>query len=147
LPLLFCFFPIHDNTTQYIIITEGIQLERGFISDEDTTIYNPGLALLTETEKERLVEAVISARKDGLAKDQWSENNEFAFDFLRQSLDPYHTVELSGYLVFVPFYGAFIYLAVLGVQQLLRDLFPTAYLVGVVAFFGPILALVAAGPQ
>jgi hypothetical protein len=121
-------------------------LERGFIADEDTTIYNPGLALLTETEKERLVEAVISARKDGLAKNQWSENNEFAFEFLRQSLDPFHTVELSGYLAVVPFYGALLYLVVLGVQQNLRDIFPVAYGVGVLAFFVPILALVAAGP-
>lgn len=127
------------------VFTEGIQLERGFISDEDTQIYNPGLTLLTESEKERLVEAVIGARKDGLSKGQWSENNEFAFQFLREKLDPLHMVELSGFLGFVPFYGAIIYLAVLGVQQFVRDLFPVAYLVGVLAFFGPIVALIVAG--
>jgi hypothetical protein len=139
--LFYFAFLIHDNN-----ITEGIQLERGFIADEDTTIYNPGLALLTETEKERLVEAVIAARKDGLAKNQWSANNEMGYDFLREKLDPYHTVELGGYLGIVPFYGALIYLVVLGVQQNLREQFPAAYLVGVLAFFVPILALVSAGP-
>ena len=122
-------------------------MERGYISDEDTSIYNPGLTLLTESEKERLVEAVIDARKAGLAKGQWSENNEFAFEFLKEKLDPLHINELSGFLGFVPIYGAILYLGVLVVQQFARGLFPVAYLVGVVAFFGPILALVAAGPQ
>jgi len=128
------------------IIIEGVQLDRGYVADEDTSIYNPGLTLLTESEKERLVDAVIQSRKAGLANGQWSENNEYAFDFLREKLDPLHMVELSGFLKFVPFYGAFLYLAVLGVQQFVRDLFPVAYLVGVLAFFGPIIGLIAAGP-
>ena len=125
---------------------EGIQLERGYVADEDTTIYNPGLSLLTESEKERLVEAVIDARKAGLEGNQWSENNEYAFEFLRQKLDPFHTTELRGFLGIVPFYGAAIYLAVLAVQQLFRDGFQIAYLVGVAAFFLPIVGLVLAGP-
>lgn len=75
--------PIHT-------IPEGIQLERGYVADEDTAVYNPGLSLLTESEKERLVDAVIDARKAGLSKGQWSENNEFAFQFLRGKLDPFH---------------------------------------------------------
>ena len=120
-------------------------MDRGYISDEDTSIYNPGLTLLTESEKERLVEAVIDSRKAGLKQGQWSENNEFGFEFLREKLDPFHMKELSGFLGFAPFYGAIIYLAVLAVQQFARGLFPAAYLIGVVAFFGPILALVAAG--
>jgi len=124
---------------------KGVQLERGFISDEDTSIYNPGLTLLTESEKERLVEAVIKSRKDGISKGQWSENNEYAFEFLKANLDPLHMTELSGFLGFVPFYGALLYLGVLGTQQFARGLFPAAYLLGVVAFFGPIIALVVAG--
>ena len=122
-------------------------MERGYVADEDTSIYNPGLTLLTESEKERLVEAVITSRKEGLATGQWSENNEFAYEYLKGTLDPLHMVELSGFLGFVPFYGALIYLAVLAVQQNLRGLFTQAHLVGVAAFFGPILALIAAGSQ
>ena len=126
---------------------EGIELERGYVADEDTTIYNPGLSLLTGSEKERLVEAVIDARKEGLAaKGQWNQNNDFAYDFLRQKLDPYHMVELSGFFKFVPYYGAFLYLGVLGVQQLFRSGFQVAYLAGVVAFIVPIIVLIAAGP-
>jgi hypothetical protein len=120
-------------------------LERGFISDEDTTIYNPGLTLLTESEKERLVEAMITSRKDGLSKEQWSENNESGFQSLRDKLDPLHMTELSGFLAILPFYGAIVYLAVLAVQQFARDLFPVAYGIGVLAFFGPALALIFAG--
>jgi hypothetical protein len=127
--------------------TEGIALERGYIADEDTTIYNPGLTLLTGSEKERLVEAIVDSRKVGVSQNQWNDNNELAFDFLRGSLDPLHTYELSGFLSFVPVYGAILYLAVFVVQQVARNLFPTAYLIGVAAFALPIIALVAAGPQ
>lgn len=94
-----------------------------------------------------MVEAVIDARKAGLSKGEWSENNEFAYEFLKERLDPLHINELSGFLGFVPIYGAVLYLGVLAVQQFARGLFPAAYLIGVAAFFGPILALVAAGPQ
>eukprot|EP00529_Nitzschia_sp_RCC80_P042554 CAMPEP_0113503210 /NCGR_PEP_ID=MMETSP0014_2-20120614/34021_1 /TAXON_ID=2857 /ORGANISM="Nitzschia sp." /LENGTH=271 /DNA_ID=CAMNT_0000398159 /DNA_START=38 /DNA_END=850 /DNA_ORIENTATION=- /assembly_acc=CAM_ASM_000159 len=109
---------------------QGIQLERGYVADEDTQVYNPGLSLLTESEKERLVDAVIDARKVGLTNGQWSENNEFAFQFLREKLDPYHMQELSGFLKFAPFYAAILYVGVLGVQQFARGAFQVAYLVG-----------------
>ena len=125
---------------------QGIQLERGYIADEDTTIYNPGLTLLTESEKERLVDTIVHSRKVGLEKGAWSENNEFAFDFLKASLDPLHMHELSGFLGFVPIYGAILYLAAFAVQQIARGIFPAVYLVGVAAFFLPIIALIVAGP-
>ena len=137
--LYFFFFLLH--------LSEGVQLERGFVSDEDTSIYNPGLTLLTESEKERLVEAIIENRKMGLSGGQWSENNEFAYEFLKGRLDPLHMYELSGFLKFVPAYGALVYLVVLAIQQNVRSLFTPAYIGGVVAFFAPIVALVAAGPQ
>lgn len=104
------------------------------------------MSLLTESEKERLVEGVIAAKKAGLVANQWSEENEYAFEFLRTKLDPYHMVELSGFLGFVPYYGAAIYVVVLAVQQLFRDAFQIAYLVGVAAFFLPLVGLVLAGP-
>ena len=104
------------------------------------------MSLLTESEKERLVEGIIDAKKAGLKANQWSEENEYAFEFIRGKLDPYHMNELSGFLGIVPFYGAAIYIVVLAIQQLFRDAFQIAYLVGVVAFFAPIVGLVLAGP-
>lgn len=124
---------------------QGIQLERGFIANEDTTLYNPGLSLLTETEKTQLVDAIIESRRT--LADQWNVDTAAGFDFLREKLDPFHMYELSGYLSIVPFYGAAVYLAVLAVQQFARDLFPVAYIVGAVAIFGPVVALVLLGPQ
>lgn len=125
----------------------GVKLERGFVSDEDTAIYNPGLTLLTESEKERLVQAVVDNRKAGLAtKDQWSENNEYAFDFLKQKLDPLHMYELRGYLGILPFYAAAVYLGAFFMQQNSRSIFPAVYAACALAVFGPIIVLVAAGP-
>jgi hypothetical protein len=122
------------------VLLEGVQLDRGYIADEDAAIYNPGLSLLTESEKERLVEAVIDSRKAGLSKNSWSENNQLAHEFLKDKLDPL-------YLGVIPIFGAILYLAVLAVQQLARELFPTAYIAAAVTIFAPIALLVALGPQ
>eukprot|EP00591_Stephanopyxis_turris_P009894 CAMPEP_0195517936 /NCGR_PEP_ID=MMETSP0794_2-20130614/11832_1 /TAXON_ID=515487 /ORGANISM="Stephanopyxis turris, Strain CCMP 815" /LENGTH=266 /DNA_ID=CAMNT_0040646819 /DNA_START=12 /DNA_END=812 /DNA_ORIENTATION=+ len=124
----------------------GVNLERGLVADEDTTIYNPGLTLLTESEKERLVEAVIRNRKEGITKGAWSEDNQFGFEFLKQKLDPYYTVELKGYYSIFPFWGAAVYLAALAVQQNARQFFSVAYILGAVLVFAPALALIALGP-
>lgn len=115
------------------------------MADEDTSIYNPGLSLLTESEKERLVDAVIRNRKTGLAKNAWSQNNQYAYEFLKERLDPFHTVELHGYLAVFPFLSAAVYLGVLAVQQKARQLFPVAYLLGVVVVLAPIAVLIAFG--
>jgi hypothetical protein len=123
---------------------QGIQLERGYIADEDTTIYNPGLTLLTESEKERLVEAVMTSRKDGLSTGQWSEDNELGSQYLKDKLDPLHVTELRGYLQVVPFLSAAVYLAVLAVQQLARDSFPAAYFLGVGVVVLPAVGLILA---
>lgn len=125
---------------------KGVQLERGYVADEDTTIYNPGLTLLTESEKERLLAAVIENRQAGLSSKVWNEQLDLGFSELKMRLDPLHMNELKGYLSIFPFYAAAVYVAVLGVQQFVRGLFPAAYLVGVAAVFGPVLALVASGP-
>eukprot|EP00559_Dactyliosolen_fragilissimus_P001900 CAMPEP_0184864716 /NCGR_PEP_ID=MMETSP0580-20130426/15904_1 /TAXON_ID=1118495 /ORGANISM="Dactyliosolen fragilissimus" /LENGTH=278 /DNA_ID=CAMNT_0027363619 /DNA_START=133 /DNA_END=969 /DNA_ORIENTATION=+ len=124
----------------------GVTLERGYVADEDTTIYNPGLSLLSESEKTRLVNSVIANRKENVAKKTWSENNQYAYEFLKQKLDPLHMVELKGYLSILPFWGAFLYLISLAVQQFQRDLFPVAYVVSALAAFVPIFVLIAAGP-
>lgn len=125
---------------------KGVALDRGYVADEDTAIYNPGLTLLTEGEKTKIVNAVIQNRKDNLVKKTWSQDNEYAYDFLKTKLDPLHMVELRGYLGILPFYGAACYLVALAVQQFARDLFSTAYIVSAVAIFLPIIVLVAKGP-
>lgn len=124
---------------------KGVQLDRGYIADEDTSIYNPGLALLTESEKERLVEAILQSRKAGVQANQWNDEERLGFEFLRMKLDPFHMNELKGYLQIFPFYMGAVYLGVLAVQQLARDIFPVAYFVGVGAVFLPILVLILTG--
>jgi hypothetical protein len=124
---------------------KGVQLDRGYIADEDTSIYNPGLTLLTESEKERLVEAILQSRNAGVQAGQWNEEEQLGFEFLRMKLDPFHMNELKGFLQIFPIYVGALYLGVLAVQQLARDVFPVAYFVGVGAVFLPILALILTG--
>lgn len=122
---------------------KGVQLDRGYISDEDTAIYNPGLTLLTESEKDRLVNAIVLSKK---ASKEWTVDTEAGYSFLRDRLDPLHMFELRGYLQVVPFYGAALYLVALAVQQISRDLFPATYIACAVAVFVPIVVLVLLGP-
>lgn len=89
---------------------------------------------------------MIENRKENLAKNTWSDKNELAYDFLKQKLDPWHVVELKGFLSFAPMYGAVLYLSSLAVQQNKRDFFPTAYLISAGAFFIPIVVLLSKGP-
>ena len=126
---------------------KGVQLERGYVADEDTTIYNPGLTLLTEDEKTNLVRAVTEARSSSLKDGSWNDNSQLAYEFLKDKLDPLHMAELRGYLSVFPIVVAVVYVAALAVQQLARDLFPAAYVVGVAIVLVPALALVALGPS
>ena len=128
---------------------QGIALDRGYVADEDTTIYNPGLTLLTESEKTRLVEAVVQSKKANAAgqPEQWNADAQAGYSFLRERLDPLHMYELRGYLSLVPVWAAVVYLAVLAVQQLARDLFPAAYFLGVAAVVLPAVGLILTGPQ
>jgi hypothetical protein len=123
----------------------GVKLERGYVADEDTTIYNPGLSLLTESEKSTLINAIIDNRKGNIASNSWNQDNEYAFDFLKTRLDPLHMVELSTYLKVLPFLGGAMYLVALGVQQFARGLFEVAYIVSALVVFLPIFVLIAAG--
>jgi hypothetical protein len=117
-------------------------VDRGYISDEDTSIYNPGLTLLTESEKERLTSAIIASKKAAINENQWSENNKFAFEFLRDKLDPFHTYELGGYLAVLPSLALVVYLGVLAVQQTARNLYPAAYFGGIAILVVPALVLI-----
>ncbi len=123
-----------------------MRLNEGYVADEDTTIYNPGLTLLTQSEKERLVASLIQNRQIGLSSNHWSENNEYAFDFLKQKLDPLHMYKLSGYLAILPYWGAILYLGALFAQQNARGVFPLVYGLCALGVFGPVVVLVANGP-
>lgn len=125
-----------------IVNYRGVTLERGFVSDEDTSIYNPGLTLLTEGEKNTLVKSIVDSRQTALNKNQWSEKNQLAYEYLKSQLDPYHMTELKGYLRIFPALVGLLYVAVLATQQFARDLFPVAYVGAVVAIFVPAILLV-----
>lgn len=125
---------------------KGVTLDRGYIADEDTSIYNPGLTLLTEGEKQKLVDSLVQSRKVGIEKNQWSEKNQSAFSYLKFQLDPLHMTELRGYLKVAPFLIGALYLGVLAVQQMARDLFPVAYIAAVIIVVAPAAALVLTAP-
>jgi hypothetical protein len=128
---------------------DGVKLGDGIaIADEDTTIYNPGLTLLTFTEKSRLVDAIVDNRRVGLSKGQdgWSVANEQAYRYMKSLLDPLHMHELVGYLGILPYYGAILYLVALFVQRNARDVFPLVYGLCALGVFLPVLVLVASGP-
>ena len=84
---MMCVFLLPSFYDTLSLSIDGVKLNEGFVADEDTTIYNPGLTLLTSSEKYRLVNAVVDNRQIGLSTQHWSENNEYAFDFLKQKLD------------------------------------------------------------
>jgi hypothetical protein len=76
-----------------ITYNSGIRLGDGVqITDEDTTIYNPGLTLLTASEKDNLVSAMIHNHNigltilpttDGGGVGGWSTENESAFQYIK----------------------------------------------------------------
>lgn len=121
---------------------KGVTLNRGSIADEDTSIYNPGLTLLTEGEKERLVESLMQSRQASIDQNQWNDKNQAAYSYLKFQLDPLHMTELKGYLRVAPFLVGVLYLGVLAVQQFARDLFPVAYIAAVLLLVAPAAILV-----
>lgn len=126
---------------------KGISLNRGYVSDEDTAIYNPGLTLLTESEKQRIVSSIIQSKKINTNDNAWNIDTQAGYDYIRDKLDPYHTYELNTYFQIVPYLIIILYVGVLGVQQLLRDFFPPAYIIAVITLIVPAIALIAIGPQ
>jgi hypothetical protein len=133
---------------------QGVQLNRGFIADEDTSIYNPGLTLLTENEKERLVAAVVQTKKQNVNNNNnWNNDNQLAYEFLKDKLDPFHVTELRPYLSVAPIWIGVVYAAVLSIRQFFLSTpaarnfwFPVTYFMGVAAIVAPGLILIASGP-
>lgn len=123
----------------------GVKLDRGFVADEDTAIYNPGLSLLTESEKGTIVDSLIESRKALQASGGWTSDDQVGYNFLKEKLDPLHMTELKGYLGILPFYGAIVYIASFAVQQFARDAFPAAYIISALAVFVPVVVLIVFG--
>lgn len=126
---------------------KGVQLDRGYISDEDTTIYNPGLTLLTESEKQSIVSALVQSKNNNIQKNSWNVDTQAGFDYIREKLDPYHTYELRSYYQIVPYMIIGLYVGVLAIQQLAREWFAPAYIVSVGMLVLPAVAIIAIGPQ
>ena len=62
-----------------------------------------------------------------------------SYGTLKRLFDPLHVVELSGYLSILPFVGGVVYLALLGAQKFVPDLFQYVYVVGALAVFAPLV--------
>ena len=61
--------------------------------------------------------------------------------FLKRQFDPYHILEINGYLKVAPFLGGAVYLGLIFVQRNIPQIFPSAYIAGAVVVFGPLAAL------
>ena len=69
------------------------------LSDEQTTIYNSGLSLfdrVPKTKEECLIEAIFDNKKGNMKAKSWKKdkNQQYAFQFLKQKLDPLLMAEL-----------------------------------------------------
>ena len=60
------------------------------------------------------------------------------YGFLKRQMDPYHTIELKGYLSIAPFVGALAYGALLLCQRFASELFTLAYIGAAALVLGPI---------
>ena len=100
---------------------------------------------MTESEKSSLTTGIIQNRKANIASKTWSEDNEYAFEYLKTQLDPLHMVELAPYLKALPFLGGAMYIVALAVQQFARGLFEVAYVVSALVIFIPVIGLILAG--
>mmetsp|Transcript_61047 Transcript_61047/g.114917 ORF Transcript_61047/g.114917 Transcript_61047/m.114917 type:complete len:260 (+) Transcript_61047:51-830(+) len=74
--------------------------------------------------------------------DTWDNSNVADFyGFMKRQFDPYHTIELKGYLGVAPFLGGAVYLALIFAQRSFSSQFTPAYIAGAAVVFGPIAAL------
>lgn len=63
------------------------------------------------------------------------------YGFLKRQFDPYHVLELKGYLAVAPFLGGAAYLGLIYVQRNAAAVFTPAYLAAAAVVFGPIAAI------
>ena len=104
------------------------------VSGEDTSIYNPGLTLMSQDEKDYIVKGLHKVKSSPL---KLNSDSQGSLNYLIGLLDPLHTYELSSYLARLPITTAASYFLSLAVIFFARDVFPYAYvaivLVGVMA--------------
>lgn len=99
--------------------------------------------LLTRTKyKSRIIKAINEKR--GKLSSDWDSTLGYESGELKRRVDPYRTVDLSGYLAIAPFLGGAYYLATLFVQQSLPELFTLAYPLAVFVFTAPIIFIIVA---
>ena len=72
----------------------------------------------------------------------WDDALNYEARELKRTVDPFRTVDLSGYLKIAPLVGGALYLVVLLVQQTLPELFSFAYPGAVFVFTAPILYII-----
>mmetsp|Transcript_2776 Transcript_2776/g.5775 ORF Transcript_2776/g.5775 Transcript_2776/m.5775 type:complete len:237 (+) Transcript_2776:22-732(+) len=130
----------------YEIITEGKGLpgmegRSGLVSEDDTSVYNPGLSILSQYEKSEILGALSDNRDGGLSARTWTTEEDDQYKFIRGKLDPLRMTQLAGYLGVMPVVGAVAYVGAIAVQQLARPLFTVAYIVAAAVTFGPIVYL------
>jgi hypothetical protein len=94
--------------------------------------------LLARTKyKYRIVKAIND--KHVKLANEWDRTLSYESGELKRRVDPFRTVDLSGYLKIAPFVGGGIYVALIAVQKYIPEIFTFAYPLGVFVFVAPIL--------
>lgn len=73
---------------------------------------------------------------------QWDNVLSYESKELKRRVDPFRTVDLSGYLKIAPFIGGALYLGLIFIQQTIPELFIFSYPAAVFFFIAPIAFLV-----
>ena len=99
--------------------------------------------LLTRTKYKYRIIKTINDKHVTLGKqNEWDQALNYESGELKRRVDPYRTVDLSGYLSIAPYFGGVIYLALLGIQQFIPEIFTFAYPFGVAVFCLPIVFVI-----
>ena len=89
---------------------------------------------------QRIVEAVNNKRSQ--LGSEWDTPLRYEAGEVKRRVDPYRTVDLSGYLRIAPFIGGLLYIGLIFIQQALPELFGLAYPAAVAVFTVPIVFII-----
>jgi hypothetical protein len=89
---------------------------------------------------QRIVEAVNDKRSQ--LGSEWDSPLRYEAGEVKRRVDPYRTVDLSGYLQVAPFIGGLLYVGLIFIQQALPELFGLAYPAAVAVFTIPIVFII-----
>lgn len=103
-------------------------------AEGEMNVFSPSFRRVTATEL-----AEIKGKSGSL----WGDDAQVAdfYGFLKRQFDPYHVIELKGYLGVAPFLGGLAYLGLLFVQRNFEALFTPAYVAAAALVLGPIAAI------